>query len=64
MEIDAKLEEYLTIHSMNLTSDVRDYLKRRKEGKMTPHDEISALGLIAFERKKFLKSLRAIETKF
>lgn len=63
-EIDKKLEEYLSIHSMNLTSSVRNYVERSKKGKLSEEEQISQLGLVAYERKKFLKTIQIIEDKF
>jgi len=40
-EIDKKLEEYLSIHSMNLTSSVRNYVERSKKGKLSEEEQIS-----------------------
>lgn len=64
IEIDSKLDQYLSIHSMNLTASVRNYIERSKKGKLSEEESISSLGLVAFERKKFLKTLKAVETKF
>lgn len=49
---------------MNLTASVRNYIERSKKGKLSEEESISSLGLVAFERKKFLKTLKAVETKF
>ena len=64
VEVDKKLEQYLSIHSMNLSKSVCDYIERSKTGKLGEGEQIKQLGLIAFERKKFLKSLSAVEVKF
>ena len=62
IEIDQKLDQFLSIHSMNLTSNVREYLDKAREGKLSSEETISKLGLVAFERKKFLKSVAVVET--
>lgn len=64
VEVDAKLEQFLNIHSMNLTPSVREYIEKSKKRTMTDHETISSLGMLAFERTKFLKSIKMIETKY
>ena len=64
VEIDQKLEQFLNIHSMNLTQSVRNYLEKNKTKKMNEEQTISQLGMIAFERKRFLKALKNVETRF
>ena len=49
---------------MNLSISIREYLEKSKMGSLSESETVSSLGLVAFERKKFLKSLRAIEIKF
>ena len=63
-EIDKKLEEYLSIHSMNLSKNIREYVEKSKSGKLRDEEAISSLGLMAWERKKFLKSVKNLEDKF
>ena len=63
VEVDQKLEQFLSIHSMNLSIGVRQYLEKSKQRKLTDEEAVSNLGLIAFERKKFLASLKAVEIK-
>jgi len=64
VQLDKKLEEFLSINSMNLTSGVREFIERSRQGPLSDEEAISSLGLIAFERKKFLKSIQAIENRF
>ena len=49
---------------MNLNSSVRDYIEKSKTKKMTDQETVVSLGLIAHERKKFLRSLKTVECKF
>ena len=48
---------------MNLSMSVRQYLEKSKKGKLTDEEAVSNLGLLAFERKRFLSSLKAVEIK-
>ena len=64
VEIGDKLEEFLSIHSMNLTLSIRQYIEESKKGKVNDERMISLLGMINFERRKFLKSLKNVESKF
>ena len=58
LQINPKLEEYLRIHSINLAPKVKMYLQAKKRGgQMSVKDQISGLGLVAFEREKFLKTI-------
>ena len=62
--VDKKLQEFLSIHSINLTTRVREFIEKQKKHELSDEEAISSLGLIAFERKKFLKSLGAVEQGF
>ena len=65
--INPKLEEYLRIHSINLTPKIRMYLhtkKKRGGGPMPIDEQISGLELLDFERKKFLKTIHKVEQSF
>ena len=63
-EVDAKLAQFLNIHSMNLSTSVRNYIEKSKNRTLKDEETIASLGLIAHERKKFLKSLTIVEDKF
>lgn len=43
---------------------MRDWIEKRKNNKLTDEQAVSSLGLISWERQKFLKSLKAIEFQF
>ena len=65
--INPKLEEYLRIHSINLTPKIRMYLdakKKRGGGPMPIEDQISGLEILDFERKKFLRTIHKVEQAF
>ena len=65
MAIAPKLEEYLRIHSINLTPKIRMYLdQKKKRGFMPINDQISGLGILDFERKKFLRTIHKVEQAF
>ena len=65
MAIAPKLEEYLRIHSINLTPKIRMYLdQKKKRGYMPINDQISGLGILDFERKKFLRTIHKVEQAF
>ena len=64
VEVDQKLEQFMNIHSMNLALPVRHFIEKSKLHTLTDEETISSLGLIAFERKKFLRSLKMVETNF
>ena len=49
---------------MNLASSVRTFIEKSKNRTLSDEEAISSLGLIAHERKKFLKSLNLVEEKF
>lgn len=38
MEVDEKLSQFLSIHSMNLTATIKNYLKKSKKGELPPHE--------------------------
>ena len=64
MTIDKKLEEYLSIHCINLSKPVREFIQKSQNQELTDEEAISSLGLVAFERKKFMKSLASVEQGF
>lgn len=64
VEVDDKLDQFLNIHSINLTSSVRKYIENSKLRKMTDTETISQLGLVVYERKRFLRALKIVETRF
>ena len=49
---------------MNLSKNIREYVEKSKSGKLRDEEAISSLGLMAWERKKFLKSVKNLEDKF
>ena len=66
LAINPKLEEYLRIHSINLTPKIRMYLdaKKRRGGSMPIDDQLSGLGILDFERRKFLRTIHKVEQAF
>lgn len=63
--IDQKLEEYLRSHSQQLSFHIQTYLNRVEKGQEIPVNErISNLGIMAFERSQFLKTLRKVKRAF
>ena len=49
---------------MNISIGVRKHLEKAKKRQLSDEEAVSNLGLIAFERKRFLASLKAVEIKF
>ena len=49
---------------MNLASGVKTFIEKSKKGTLSDEEAVSSLGLIAHERKKFLKTLKTVEEKF
>ena len=63
--IDVRLEEYLMSHSQQLSLHVQEYLRKIERGQDVPVNErISNLGIMAFERKQFVHSLRKVRNAF
>lgn len=59
--IDARLEEYLRSHSQQLSLHIQKYLDKVEKGVEIPVNErISNLGIMAFERSQFIKTLRKV----
>ena len=51
MTMDKKLEEYLSVHSVNLTGKIREFVEKSQTQKLSSEDAVSSLGLVGFERK-------------
>ena len=63
--IDVRLEEYLMSHSQQLSLHVQEYLRKIERGQDVPVNErISNLGIMAFERKQFVQSLKKVRIAF
>lgn len=63
--INQRLEDYLRSHSQQLSLHVQQYLNKIASGVDVPvNEKISNLGIMAFERSQFIKTLRKVQRAF
>eukprot|EP00347_Sterkiella_histriomuscorum_P009499 403340982 len=64
-QLQSKHEAYLKLHSQNLSTHIQNYLNKIEKGQeIQINERISDLGLMAFERKQFIKSLHKLKKAF
>ena len=50
--------------SVYLTPKVNDYLRKKHDGTINDEEMMSQLGILAFERRKFVETIKTVEKAF
>ena len=62
--VDQRLEEYLRRNAQHLSYHVQQYIKRSRDNELSANEKISSLGLLTYERKQFVESLKKMQNAF
>ena len=61
MEVKEKLQQFLRIHSKELSADVQRFISKQDNSGTSAHEKISSLGLMTFESVVCGKVLKVAE---